>query len=399
MNGAIGLMLIFSVTLFVAALLSEFAGKTIFSTSALFLIVGIAISSSGLFTLAEEGHVVAVLADMALVSVLFTDGMRANLREVRKAWRLPGYALLVGIPVTVAVIGVLVHFMLGLSWLESLLVGAVLSPTDPVFASMLVGSEKIPMRLRRLLNIESGLNDGMALPIIAILLSLIGTQTSSGLSAVGGVLIGVAVGLGLSWLCVWILRRPVFSVSRLYGPLFSFAVLLMTYSISHELGGNEFLSVFFAGAMLATRSSDLAETFQPFGERIVEILKLASLLALGIMISLKFLSEAPLSLYFCAILILFVARPVAIGVALFRSKLTWPETIAAAWFGPRGFASVVFSLQVMKAGVPDSDTIFHLAAITIGVSILLHSSSDVPITDWLGLKMKQYRERTPASRS
>ena len=106
-----------------------------------------------------------MIAELALFSVLYTDGMRAPVRDLVSAWRLPGRALLLGLPLTLLGTALLARYVVGLSWAESILIGAALSPTDPVFAAAIVGREGIPSRLRFLLNVESGLNDGLALAI------------------------------------------------------------------------------------------------------------------------------------------------------------------------------------------------------------------------------------------
>lgn len=100
--------------------------------------------------------------------------MRVGFKDLRSAWRLPGRALLFGLPLTLALTAVFAHYIVGLPWLESLLLGAILAPTDPVFAAAIVGREEVPGRLRHLLNVESGVNDGLALPFVLVLLALTG---------------------------------------------------------------------------------------------------------------------------------------------------------------------------------------------------------------------------------
>ncbi|MGH9066201.1 MAG: cation:proton antiporter, partial [Acidimicrobiales bacterium] len=169
------LLLVFAVTLLGAVLLSALAHRSVLSTAVLFLVVG-AVAGPGLIgwiAVYPSDDLVRVLAELALFSVLFTDGMAARTSELRRAWRLPGRALLFGLPLTLGAIAVLAHYLAGLSWLEASLLGAVLSPTDPVFAAAIVGREEVPARLRQLLNVESGLNDGLALPVVVVLLAIV----------------------------------------------------------------------------------------------------------------------------------------------------------------------------------------------------------------------------------
>ena len=167
------LLLSFAVVLLIGVLISERASRTIISTAVLFLLAGFVLGEGVLGVLdIRSGHpLVETLAELALFSVLFTDGMRVGLPQLRSAWQLPGRALLLGLPLTLAATAVLAHYVVGLPWLESFLLGAVLAPTDPVFASAIVGREEVPGRLRHLLNVESGVNDGLALPIVLVLLA------------------------------------------------------------------------------------------------------------------------------------------------------------------------------------------------------------------------------------
>jgi sodium/hydrogen antiporter len=133
----------------------------------------------GLVDIRAQNEIVSALAEIALVTVLFTDGQRLPLRQVRATARLAGRALLVGMPLTLLGIAGLAVLLTDLSWVQALLVGAVLAPTDPVFAAAIVQREEVPQRLRRLLNVESGVNDGLALPVVLVLLAHSGTPQGS----------------------------------------------------------------------------------------------------------------------------------------------------------------------------------------------------------------------------
>ena len=151
-----------------AVLVSALAKRTILSTAVLFLVAGFVLGpdTTGVLDVRADSPIVGTLAELALFAVLFTDGMRVGWADLRSAWRLPGRALGWGLPLTLLVTAVAAHYVAGLGWAESLLIGAILAPTDPVFASALVGNDKVPARLRHLLNVESGVNDGLALPFV-----------------------------------------------------------------------------------------------------------------------------------------------------------------------------------------------------------------------------------------
>jgi NhaP-type Na+/H+ or K+/H+ antiporter len=195
----VSVVLVLALTLFAAVLLSGLAERTVLSTAALFLVVGFITGSVGLLGLRPGDPLVETLAELALFAVLFTDGMRVGVREFATAWRLPGRVLLFGMPLTLLLTALLAHFVAGLPWDQSFLLGAILSPTDPVFASALVGREEVPLRLRRLLNVESGLNDGLALPIVVVLLAVASREKVEALTIAGELALGTAIGVLSPW--------------------------------------------------------------------------------------------------------------------------------------------------------------------------------------------------------
>ncbi len=375
------LLLAFAVLLFAGVLLSGLAHRTILSTAVLFLLAGLLLGegATGVLDLQPNDEIVVSLAELALFSVLYTDGMRVGLQDLRSAWRLPGRALILGMPLTFGITAVLAHWVAGLPWTESMLIGAVLAPTDPVFASAIVGREEVPGRLRSLLNVESGLNDGLALPVVLVLLAVLEGEGVSGLELAGELGLGVLLGVGVPSLAVLLIRSRYTSATRLYASLGGLSIGLMVLGLAQLTHANLFLSAFTAGITIATLAPEVEHSFSEFGELVTELLKLAAILVFGALISLGFLAEIPVSGYVFAVLALLLARPLAIVLALLGSHLPAAEQAVAAWFGPKGFASVVYGLIVLEASLSRSDELFHLIALVIFASILAHSSTDVPI--------------------
>ena len=375
------LLLAFSVVLFAGVLLAGVAHRTILSTAVLFLLAGFVLGEgvTGVLALRPDDEIVVGLAELALFSVLFTDGMRVGFSDLRSAWRLPGRALVLGMPLTFAITAVLAHWVAGLAWTEAMLVGAVLAPTDPVFASAIVGREEVPRRLRSLLNVESGLNDGLALPVVLVLLALLSRDDVSATELVSELALGVALGIVVPAAAVLLIRSRFTSATPLYAALGGLSIGLMVLALASVTHANLFLAAFTAGITIATMAREVEESFAEFGELVTELLKLAAILVFGALISPTFLAEIPVTGYVFAVLALLLARPLAIVVSLLRSHLPPAEQAVAAWFGPKGFASVVYGLIVLEGGIPAADEIFHLVALVIVLSILAHSSTDVPI--------------------
>jgi NhaP-type Na+/H+ or K+/H+ antiporter len=376
------LLLVFAVTLLLAVLLSALAHRTILSTAVLFLVAGFVVGDglTGIVPLVPTDPVVAILAELALFAVLFTDGMRVGWRDLREAWRLPGRALGWGLPLTLLVTALLARYVVGLDWPEALLIGAVLAPTDPVFAAALVGNEKVPPRLRHLLNVESGVNDGLALPFVVVFLAVAAGSSDLHLGDLAlEVLLGIAIGVVVPWVALMLERTRFFAVSHRYQPLNAVAIGLLVLALGKVTHGNLFLAAFAAGITMATFGEQQRAAFEELGETIAEALKLAALLVFGAMLTPALFGEIGWRGWVFVVLALVLARPVALWVSFLRSGLRLREQAAAMWFGPKGFASVVYALLVLSSGIPAAETIVNLVAVTIVVSILAHSSTDIVV--------------------
>jgi NhaP-type Na+/H+ or K+/H+ antiporter len=322
---------------------------------------------------------VRTIAEVALFAVLFTDGMRVGAGDLASAWRLPGRALVFGLPLTLICTAVAARFLGDLPWGHAFLVGAVLSPTDPVFAAALVGREGVPRRLSHLLNVESGLNDGLALPIVVALLATVGDGSTSVVNLAGDLALGVTIGVIVPLVAIRIEETRFFLAASDYEPLYPFAIGLLIFALTSVVGANLFLAAFAAGVTVATVSERFKEAFHRFGDLVSELLKLAAVLIFAALISPEFLSDVSLGGYLFAIFAVALARPIALLVSFLGSGIDKREWVAAAWFGPKGFASVVYGLLILESGVGLADKMFHLVAIAVALSIVAHSSTDVAI--------------------
>jgi sodium/hydrogen antiporter len=353
----------------------------VLSAALLFLVAGALIGQGGfgLVDVPSDGPFVTALADLALFTVLFTDGQRAGLPALREGWRLSGRALGLAMPLTMIGIALPAHFLAGLDWPTAFLVGAILSPTDPVFAAAIVGRDDVPLRLRRLLNVESGLNDGLALPFVLIFLATAAGQDANvgtvALELVAGLALGIAIPavVTLAWRLRLLTAEPRLQA---LGPL---AIAVMLYAACHLTHANPYLAAFAAGSTIATLDRVAAERFEHFGDLLSELTKYAALLLFGALITLDRIGDLTVGDWLVAVIAILLIRPAAMLLSLLRTTLPARERAAAAWFGPKGFASVVYGLLALQAGIPDGNHVFDLVAITIALSIVLHSSTDVTV--------------------
>lgn len=389
------LLLSFALVLLAAILISGLAHRTVLSTTVLFLVAGFVLGGGMLdvVVLSPTDPTVTTVSSLALFIVLFTDGQEVGLRDLRAAWRLPGRALLLGMPLTFVITTLLGVWLLGFTWLEAALVAAVLAPTDPVFASAIVGRGEIPYRVRHLLGVESGLNDGLALPVVLFLIAAVGGPEAEPLVLAEELGLGILVGVAVPVVVSWLVRRRAFSRTPLYAALTPVAVALIVLGICLVTHANLYLAAYAAGITIATVAPEMRDAFTNLGGQISELVKLLAVLMFGALISPAFLAEVPWTGYLFAVLLLIFARPAAVELSLLGSGLPWEERLTAAWFGPKGFASVLYGLLVLASGAPNAEAMFHVIVVAIVLSIVAHSSTDVPIAAWFARREAEDRAR------
>ena len=382
------LVLAFGVMLLISVSLSGVAARTVLSTALLFLVAGALIGPGGLglVQLSADDGIVAVLADIALFTVLFTDGQRASVPALREGWRLSGRALGIGMPLAMIGIAVPAHYLVGLDWPTAFLLGAILSPTDPVFAAALVGRTDVPLRLRRLLNVESGLNDGLALPFVLIFLAMAQHEDSHIGVVLEELVLGLAIGIGVAALVALAWRSKILTAEPRLQPLGPVAIAVIVYAACHLTHANPYLAAFAAGSALATMDHVAAGSFEPFGDLLSELTKFAALLVFGALITPDRMSHLGWQGWLLALMAILLVRPASMLLSLIRTPMPRSERLTAAWFGPKGFASVVYGLLILQAGLPNGEKLFDLIAVTIALSIILHSSTDVPVARMLRIE-------------
>ncbi|MEU8648295.1 MULTISPECIES: cation:proton antiporter [unclassified Streptomyces] len=379
------LVVVFGVALLVAVLLSGLAARTVLSTSFLFLVGGALVSDGflGLIHITPNSEIVSVTADLALFAVLFTDGMHISLPSLRANWRNPARALGLGMPLAFVFMALVTHVLVGLDWMTSFLVGAVLAPTDPVFASAIVGRREVPAKLRQLLNVESGINDGLALPVVLVLIAAAGPAAGgagTSLATIGlELLVGLALGVVLPLLVSQLVRFRLLGAEPKLQPLLPLATGIILYAACHLTHANPYLAAFSAGAVLAHLSPEARASFEPLGEALAELAKFAALLVFGALLTPALFGDLSWGGYAAVIVAIVLIRPASLLLSLIGTRIPRKERLVAAWFGPKGFASVVYGLLVLQSGIPQAEKAFTLIAVCIAFSIIAHSSTDVPI--------------------
>src|SRR6476469_4129490 len=252
---------VFGALLVGGALISGIARRTFLSLTALFVLAGFALGTGGLGVLELDptGGFVSALAIVALVVILFRDGLEVEAEMLRREWHLPLRALLLAMPITAAIVAVAVAALTNLSWTQAFLVGALLSPTDPVLSSSVVTNPRVPRVIRHSLNLESGLNDGLALPAVLAFAAALDPDKSSFVwwhFVLKDVTLGFAVGIAAGFAASYVLPRQ--------KPLLGIA----------------------AAFALGVRRADIRESFESRTQHVVEAVKLGVFIVFGAVVTL-----------------------------------------------------------------------------------------------------------------
>ncbi len=380
--------------LMVGSLLSGLARRSMLSLTALFVLAGFVLGNgaTGVLHFKAGSGFVKDLATVALIVILFRDGLEVEGELLQRHWQLPLRKLVVAMPITAVIVALLARWLVGLTWSESFLLGALLSPTDPVLSSGVVTDPRVPSVVRHSLNLESGLNDGLALP--AVLAFAAALEPGRGhfvwwhfvLQDVGlGFAFGIVCGLLASLLMPRSssehLDRPIPAHQKaLYGLGVAFATYGLTVLPPH---GNGFIAVFVAAIVLGIRRPDLRRHFAERAQEVVEIVKLAIFAVFGSLLTIHGLFADGWAAVAVVAATFLLARPLAIWLALAGTRISSVNKAFMAWFGPKGVATMAFSLLILARQVEAGARIFNIAALAVFASILVHGLSDTPGTNWM----------------
>src|ERR1700728_3972611 len=322
--------------LILGALASGLAQRSFLSLTALFVLAGFALGPGGFGKIDFRPHsgFVEDLAFAALIVILFRDGLEVEGEMLKREWHLPARKLVVAMPITAAIVAVAAHLLFGLSWTESFLLGALLSPTDPVLTSSIVTNARVPRLIRHSLNLESGLNDGLALPAVLALLAALGSESQNFvwwrfvLQDVGlGFLYGLAIGYFASLLMPSEKKRPLeHPIPSHQKSLYALGVAFATYGVTVlSPRGNGFIAVFVAAIVLGVRRPDLRRHFEQRADEIVEIVKLGIFVVFGSLLTLHALASSGWAALALVAATFLIDRPLAVWIALIGTD-TDPQT-------------------------------------------------------------------------
>lgn len=377
--------------------LSRKLEKSVITPPMAYVSFGLLISSAALGLMQEvkiTNEVIKVLAEITLVLVLFTDASRIQLKLLRREYNLPLRLLGLGLPITIVfgTILALLVFPTQLDIWSAAALATILTPTDAALGQAVVNSPRVPASIRQAINVESGLNDGICLPLLLLFLALaeqneratdaIYWLTFSSKQIVFGAAIGIAVGYFGSQLIIKSLKRKWMSES--FEDLSVLGLSILAYTGAEIVGGNGFIAAFCAGLTLGNSASkSTRQKLSDFGEAEGQLLTLLSFLLYGVVMVSPSFAQATWQMWLYAIGSLTVTRMLGVAIASIGFELQPLSILFIGWFGPRGIASIVYGLVIVEAeNLPSSGLIFTTMVITVLISVFAHGLTAYPGANW-----------------
>lgn len=380
-------LLVVALSVFAFAMFSQRSSLSPVTAPMVFASVGLLLGTVGVdwFDLSLDSEVVSVLVEGTLVLVLFTDAARIDLRALRTEAALPVRLLAIGLPLTIVAGTAAAMLLFGdLLWVEAALLAAVLAPTDAALGQAVVSDRRLPVRVRQTLNVESGLNDGIMVPVVTVLLALSVAEAEVDGAGAWGEFVARQLGFGLGMGLLagagggWLLHRRVSAneVEGTYRQLAALSVAVGAFAGAEVLGGNGFIAAFVAGMAFARVASAECADVRDFTEDEGELLTSLTFLVFGAALAAPRLANLTWEIGLYAVASLTVLRVVPVLIALAGSGTLLQTRLFLGWFGPRGLASILFALLVFQElEGSGADTILDVTVWTVLLSIFAHGLS------------------------
>jgi sodium/hydrogen antiporter len=375
------------------ALVSRRLAATPLTGPMLFVGLGVLIGPKGLGVLAGENeHLATVTFEATLVLVLFTDAMAVNRGSWRSEIALPTRLLGIGLPLTIVLGWLLAAVLFGeMSVWEAAIVGTILAPTDAALGQAVVSNPRVPELVRQALNVESGLNDGIALPVLLVFVGL-AEHASDHTMFVVVFLQALVLAAGIGAAAGWLGAKSVIAMARRgwIGPhwqqIFILAVALFAYGLATPLGGSGFIAAWAGGCAMGFGLRAELPEIRVLPEDLANLLTAGSFLLFGALYVGPALGDLTWAIALYAVLSLTVARMGPVAAATAGTHLARPTVLYLGWFGPRGLASIVFADLIVGSAVPHVALIRTIVNVTVVASVLAHGVTARPgaerYADW-----------------
>jgi sodium/hydrogen antiporter len=374
-------------------LFSRLSDRSAVTAPMVFVTVGLIVSyfDSDFLKAGINAPLVRIIAEVTLVLVLFTDASTINLRSLMREKGLPFRLLCIGLPLTM-VLGLLFAALLfpAINLWSLALLAFILSPTDAALGQAVVTSPLVPENIKQAINVESGLNDGIALPPILVCMAALSTQASEHQGAqywlvftMKQFLFGPLLGGLVGWLGGMLADRASKAgwMNSTYQRLTAMSLAVLAFALAEMFHGNGFIAAFFGGLLLGTRNPVVRERIQEFGEAEGQQLQLFVFLLFGLILVPKVAMYWDARAWLYAFLSLTIIRMLPVALCLMGSRLSWSSVAFIGWFGPRGIASILYLIIFfITTGSTGHEQMMAVITLTVLLSVFLHGITAVPLS-------------------
>ena len=396
-------LVIVGLTLLLLAAVSRPLSSTPVTPAMVVVAVGVLVGPLVLddLTVRPTSATVRTLAEATLAVVLFSDSSRVNLRALRREASMPVRLLGAGLPLTIVLGGLVAVALFGsFSLSDAFILGVILAPTDAGLGSAVVTDTRLPQVVRQSLNVESGLNDGICVPLLLILLATVSGAggESHPLRVVAeqigyGLLGGLAAGALAA--AIVILAGGRHLIDDAWRQIIPLAAAVLGYGIANALGGSGFIAAFVGGALFGLLAGGKAASMMGFTEQTGAALDAVTFLVFGAVLLGPALEHLSWQIALYAVLSLTVVRMMPVAISLWGTHARAPTVAFIGWFGPRGLASIVFAVIVEDAHLPHAGTIVAASYFTVGLSVLLHGLSAAPLVSRYATWYRAAADKSP----
>jgi len=387
-------MAILALFIFFYSLVARRIEQTSISGPMVFVAAGLIMGTYGFgwFDGDATNNDLRTLADLTLALILFIDAANANMTVLKRQFKLPTRMLLLGLPGIIMLgFGAALLLFDVLSIFEAAILATMLAATDAALGKAVVTNKAVPDRIRESLNVESGLNDGICVPILLFFIALsVSTHTgqhqeSALVLVVEEIGIGLIVGLGLSFIAVKLLRLSLSKgwLSEIWQQVTVVGLAFSAFAIAQSLHGSGYIAAFTGGLLFGYMSNNTKHELVLAAEGLGETLALLTWMLFGAMVIGPAFKLFSWHVVLYSILSLTVIRMLPIYLSLTGSGESTSSRLFVGWFGPRGLASIVFAIIVINANVPHADFLALVVICTVFMSLIAHGLSAKPLIKWL----------------
>lgn len=383
-------VLIFAAFILIYSLFAKRIEKTVISGPFITIIVGILIGPLVLdlisLKIGSEGY--RIIAELALALVLFNDAANTNMRELIKNVSVPVRLLLIGLPLTI-VLGMVSGFVIfkGFSWIELGILATLLAPTDAALGKPVVANPSVPPKIKESLNVESGLNDGICVPVLFFFIALFSSQSGENLSLTYGlILFAEEIGIGLitGLAIIFVADKMIHYsekhewISKSWMRVVIIVLAFTCFTAAQLAGGSGFIACFTGGLLYSVINRKYKHELLEASEGAGDTLSMLTWFIFGSVVIAGNIESFTWEVIIYALLSLTLIRMIPVLLSLINTGIPWKDKLFISWFGPRGLASIVFAIIVFDVPLPHKETIILTAVCTTLLSVISHGFTANP---------------------